>query len=72
MDPSCSCLLLSYSNKMICVYDYLTGELVAQAMGHSEVVTGIIFLPNCKHIVSVSTFYIYFCIANTKPTISKL
>uniref|UniRef100_A0A7N0U4G7 Mitogen-activated protein kinase-binding protein 1 n=1 Tax=Kalanchoe fedtschenkoi TaxID=63787 RepID=A0A7N0U4G7_KALFE len=54
MDPSGSYLLCSYSNRTVCMYDYLTGELVAKVMGHSEVVTGIIFLPDCRHIVSVS------------------
>ncbi|KAL9661279.1 hypothetical protein QQ045_026103 [Rhodiola kirilowii] len=61
MDPSCSYLLCSYFNKTICIYDYLNGELVAQAMGHSEVITGITFLPDCKHIVSVSIFYLEVC-----------
>ncbi|XP_010553083.1 PREDICTED: mitogen-activated protein kinase-binding protein 1 isoform X2 [Tarenaya hassleriana] len=53
LDPSCSFLVCSYSSKIICVFDFITGELVAQAAGHSEVVTGVIFLPDCRHIVSV-------------------
>ncbi|CAI0424366.1 unnamed protein product [Linum tenue] len=53
MDPSCSYLVCSYSNKSICVYDSMTGEMVTQAMGHGEVVTGVVFLPDCKHLVSV-------------------
>lgn len=32
--------------------------MVAQASGHSELVTGVIFLPDCKHLVSVSRFFI--------------
>lgn len=31
--------------------------MIAQAVGHGEVVTGVIFLPDCKHIVSVSFFH---------------
>ncbi|KAK9158989.1 hypothetical protein Scep_005563 [Stephania cephalantha] len=53
MDPTSSFLVCSYSNKSICMYDFSNGELVAQAVGHSEVITGIIFLPDCHHIISV-------------------
>ncbi|XP_044510723.1 mitogen-activated protein kinase-binding protein 1 isoform X4 [Mangifera indica] len=53
LDPSGSYLICSYSNKSICLYDFISGEMVTQAMGHGEVVTGVIFLPDCKHIVSV-------------------
>ncbi|KAK4742582.1 hypothetical protein SAY87_000583 [Trapa incisa] len=53
MDPSCSYLVCSYSNKSICIYDFVNGEMVTQAAGHSEVITGVIFLPDCKHIISV-------------------
>ncbi|XP_057983325.1 uncharacterized protein LOC131168119 isoform X1 [Malania oleifera] len=53
MDPSCSYLVCSYSNKSICMYDFISGEMVAQAVGHGEVVTGVIFLPDCRHIISV-------------------
>ncbi|KAL2484799.1 Transducin/WD40 repeat-like superfamily protein [Abeliophyllum distichum] len=53
IDGSCSYLVCSYSNRCICMYDYVTGEIVARAAGHSDVVTGIVFLPDCKHLVSV-------------------
>ncbi|KAH7553801.1 hypothetical protein JRO89_XS12G0059000 [Xanthoceras sorbifolium] len=53
MDPSGTYLVCSYSNKSICLYDFITGQMITQAMGHGEVVTGVIFLPDCKHIVSV-------------------
>lgn len=35
----------------------MTGEMVAKATGHAEIVTGVIFLPDCKHIVSVRFFH---------------
>ncbi|XP_057489788.1 uncharacterized protein LOC130775686, partial [Actinidia eriantha] len=54
VDPSCSFLVCSYSNRSICMYDFFTGEIVARAVGHGEVINGIIFLPDCKHIVSVA------------------
>ncbi|KAK7294641.1 hypothetical protein RJT34_17531 [Clitoria ternatea] len=53
MDPSCSYIVCTFSNKSICIYDFITGEMVAKATGHAEIVTGVIFLPDCKHIVSV-------------------
>eukprot|EP00258_Populus_trichocarpa_P043012 XP_024459031.1 mitogen-activated protein kinase-binding protein 1 isoform X1 [Populus trichocarpa] len=53
MDPSCSYLACSYSNKSLCMYDAISGELVTRAVGHGEVITGVIFLPDCKHVVSV-------------------
>ncbi|ESQ49165.1 hypothetical protein EUTSA_v10022253mg, partial [Eutrema salsugineum] len=54
LDPSCSYLACSYSDKTVCFLDFVTGELVAQATGHGEAVNGVIFLPDCKHIISVS------------------
>ncbi|KAL1193838.1 Cilia- and flagella-associated protein 52 [Cardamine amara subsp. amara] len=54
LDPSCSYLVCSYSNRTICFVDFVTGELVAQATGHGEAVNGVIFLPDCKHIISVA------------------
>jgi WD40 repeat protein len=59
MDPSCSYLACSYSNKSLCMYDAISGELVTRAVGHGEVITGVIFLPDCKHVVSVSPYRAY-------------
>ncbi|KAL8121513.1 hypothetical protein AgCh_018297 [Apium graveolens] len=53
LDPSSSYMVSSYTNKCICMYDFLTGELVARAVGHGDTVTGVTFLPDCKHLVSV-------------------
>ncbi|XP_048127129.1 mitogen-activated protein kinase-binding protein 1 isoform X1 [Rhodamnia argentea] len=53
MDPSCNYLVCSYSDKSLRMYDFNSGEMVIQAAGHGEVVTGIIFLPDCEHIISV-------------------
>ncbi|KAH6802915.1 hypothetical protein C2S51_034361 [Perilla frutescens var. frutescens] len=55
VDGSDSYLACSYSNRCIYIYDYATGEMVAQATGHSGVVTGIIFLSDCTHLVSVGS-----------------
>ncbi|KAL8112550.1 hypothetical protein AgCh_020029 [Apium graveolens] len=52
LDPSSSYMVSSYANKSICMYDFLTGELVVQAVGHGDTVTGVTFLPDCKHLMS--------------------
>ncbi|XP_043698057.1 mitogen-activated protein kinase-binding protein 1 isoform X2 [Telopea speciosissima] len=53
IDPSSSYMVCLYSNRSICIYDFTSGELIAKAVGHGEVITGVIFLPDCKHIISV-------------------
>ncbi|KAL8254904.1 hypothetical protein R6Q59_033125 [Mikania micrantha] len=55
VDPSCSYVVCSYSDRSICMYDITSGEMVARAMGHGEAINGIIFLPDCKHLVSVGS-----------------
>ncbi|KAI3771297.1 hypothetical protein L6452_02459 [Arctium lappa] len=55
LDPSCSYLVCSYSDKSICMYDFMSGEMVACGMGHGEAINGIIFLLDCKHLVSVGS-----------------
>nr|GEU51936.1 hypothetical protein [Tanacetum cinerariifolium] len=55
LDPSCSYVACSYSDRSICMYDFMSGEMVARAMGHGEAINGIIFLPDCKHLVSVGS-----------------
>lgn len=42
------------------MYDYLTGKMVAQTAGHEGVITGVIFLPDCKHLVSVSFLHKFY------------
>ncbi|KAI3786838.1 hypothetical protein L1987_40847 [Smallanthus sonchifolius] len=55
VDPSCSYVVCSYSDRSICMYDMASGEMVARATGHGEAINGIIFLPDCKHLVSVGS-----------------
>ncbi|KAK9070797.1 hypothetical protein SSX86_011199 [Deinandra increscens subsp. villosa] len=55
VDPSCSYVVCSYSDRSICMYDFTSGEVVARATGHGEAINGIIFLPDCKHLVSVGS-----------------
>ncbi|KAK4359299.1 hypothetical protein RND71_021528 [Anisodus tanguticus] len=56
VDPSSSYLVCP-TLKILCLYDIMAGDMVAQAVGHGDVITGVIFLPVCKHLVS----YPYFC-----------
>ncbi|XP_042045861.1 mitogen-activated protein kinase-binding protein 1 isoform X1 [Salvia splendens] len=55
VDGSGSYLACAYSNRCIYIYDYATGEMAAQATGHSGLVTGLIFLSDCSHLVSVGS-----------------
>ncbi|CAN4106082.1 unnamed protein product [Withania somnifera] len=55
VDPSSSYLVCSDSFKTLCLYDIMAGDMVAQAVGHGDVITGVIFLPDCKHLVSASS-----------------
>ncbi|XP_078447792.1 transducin/WD40 repeat-like superfamily protein isoform X2 [Wolffia australiana] len=54
IDSTGSYIVCSYSNKSLRLYDFVTGEAIAQVMGHAEVITGCIFLPDCRHLITVS------------------
>ncbi|KAK7142695.1 hypothetical protein R3I94_012145 [Phoxinus phoxinus] len=54
MDPSGLYVATSCSDKNICIFDFYTGECVATMFGHSEIVTGMKFTNDCKHLISVS------------------
>jgi len=47
-------VVCSHSDRILRVYDFFNGELLAYASGHAEVVTGMIFLPDCRRLISVS------------------
>jgi len=44
----------SCTDKTLAIYDYHTGELMATMAGHSELVTGLAFSTDCRHLISVS------------------
>jgi len=44
----------SCTDKTLSIYDYMTGECMATMLGHSELVTGLKFSNDCKHLISVS------------------
>uniref|UniRef100_UPI003AAF42A3 mitogen-activated protein kinase-binding protein 1-like n=1 Tax=Centroberyx gerrardi TaxID=166262 RepID=UPI003AAF42A3 len=53
-DPSGQYVATSCSDKNINILDFYTGECVATMFGHSEIVTGMKFTNDCKHLISVS------------------
>ncbi|GCB63813.1 hypothetical protein scyTo_0014682, partial [Scyliorhinus torazame] len=54
MDPSGTFVATSCSDKSISIFDFYTGECVASMFGHSEIVTGMKFSNDCKHLITVS------------------
>ncbi|XP_028857067.1 WD repeat-containing protein 62 isoform X2 [Denticeps clupeoides] len=54
MDPSGTFLATSCSDKSIYIFDYESGERVATLIGHSEIVTGMRFSQDCRHLITVS------------------
>ncbi|XP_028253713.1 mitogen-activated protein kinase-binding protein 1-like [Parambassis ranga] len=54
IDPSGQYVATSSSDKNISIFDFYTGECVATMFGHSEIVTGMKFTNDCKHLITVS------------------
>uniref|UniRef100_A0A8D0F7D2 WD repeat domain 62 n=1 Tax=Strix occidentalis caurina TaxID=311401 RepID=A0A8D0F7D2_STROC len=54
LDPSGTFLATSCSDKTIALIDFRSGERVATMFGHSEIVTGMRFTYDCKHLITVS------------------
>ncbi|XP_036895549.1 WD repeat-containing protein 62 isoform X1 [Sturnira hondurensis] len=54
VDPSGTFLATSCSDKSISVIDFYSGECVAKMFGHSDIVTGIKFTYDCRHLITVS------------------
>ena len=54
MDPSGQYFATSSTDKSLSIFDYQTGECVATASGHSELITGLKFSVNGRTLISVS------------------
>ena len=54
LDQSGMYAATSCTDKTLAIYEYESGELAATMFGHSELVTGLKFTNDCKHLVSVS------------------
>ena len=70
LDQSGMYAATSCTDKTLAIYEYETGELAANMFGHSELVTGLKFTNDCKHLVSVSgkndLFFSYTIIGSSK------
>ncbi|CAG0915557.1 unnamed protein product [Notodromas monacha] len=54
LDPSGQYAATSSSDKAIYLIDYSSGEVIAMMTGHAEIVTGLFFTADCRHLISVS------------------
>ncbi|XP_073388817.1 uncharacterized protein [Physcomitrium patens] len=54
LDPSGTYVVCSHSDRIMRIYDFHNGELLTQASGHAEIITGMVFLPDSRRLVSVS------------------
>ncbi|XP_077945287.1 mitogen-activated protein kinase-binding protein 1 isoform X1 [Gasterosteus aculeatus] len=54
IDPSGLYIATSCSDKNISIFDFYSGECVATMFGHSEIVTGLRFSSDCRHLITVS------------------
>uniref|UniRef100_A0A8P4G1Y5 Mitogen-activated protein kinase binding protein 1 n=1 Tax=Dicentrarchus labrax TaxID=13489 RepID=A0A8P4G1Y5_DICLA len=54
IDPSGLYIAASCSDKNISIFDFYSGECVATMFGHSEIVTGVRFSSDCRHLITVS------------------
>ena len=54
LDNSGLYVATSCTDKTLAVYDYYSGECMATMYGHSELVTGLRFTNDGKHLISVS------------------
>ena len=54
LDQSGMYAATSCTDKTLAIYEYESGDIAATMFGHSELVTGLKFTNDCKHLVSVS------------------
>ncbi|KAM9341611.1 mitogen-activated protein kinase-binding protein 1 [Symphorus nematophorus] len=54
IDPSGLYIATSCSDKNISIFDFYSGDCVATMFGHSEIVTGLKFSSDCRHLITVS------------------
>lgn len=62
LDQSGMYAATSCTDKTLAIYEYESGDIAATMFGHSELVTGLKFTNDCKHLVSVSGKSNSFCI----------
>ncbi|GAB0099744.1 mitogen-activated protein kinase-binding protein 1-like [Sergentomyia squamirostris] len=54
LDSSGIYIATSCTDKTLSVYDYYSNECMARMYGHSELVTGLKFTNDCRHLISAS------------------
>ncbi|KAM6225828.1 WD repeat-containing protein 62 [Porphyrio hochstetteri] len=54
LDPSGTFLVTSCSDKSITLINFHSGECMAKMFGHSEIVMGMRFTYDCRHLITVS------------------
>ncbi|XP_015230422.1 PREDICTED: mitogen-activated protein kinase-binding protein 1 isoform X2 [Cyprinodon variegatus] len=54
IDPSGLYIATSCSDKNVSIFDFCSGERVATMFGHSEIVTGLKFSNDCRHLITAS------------------
>jgi WD40 repeat protein len=54
LDPSGLFMATASVDKSLCIYDYFSGRCLARTTGHSELITGLCFTPDCRRLISVS------------------
>eukprot|EP01137_Pigoraptor_chileana_P034562 Opistho-2@27307 len=54
VDPSGIYVFASGADKMLRVFDFYSGECLATASGHGEVITAMAVTPDCRHVITAS------------------
>ncbi|KAK1795986.1 hypothetical protein P4O66_009080 [Electrophorus voltai] len=54
MDPSGLYVATSCTDKNLSLFDFQKGVCLAAMFGHSEIITGIKFTSDCRHLISIS------------------
>jgi WD40 repeat protein len=55
LDPSGLLIAAASQDRGLRLYDFYSGACVGRAMGHGDVINGIVFLNDCRRIVTVSS-----------------
>ena len=73
LDRSGVYLATSCTDKTISIYDFHSGDCMATMFGHSELVTGLKFTNDCRHLISVSgkSIWLNYCLGTCQGLESK-
>ncbi|CAG8496566.1 11199_t:CDS:10 [Acaulospora colombiana] len=54
LDPGGVCAVTAGSDKSIRLFDFTNGTILRKVLGHSELITGVKFTPDCERVISTS------------------